>query len=729
MNTDSELTEMSPADLLPLLPRLRGSLQRSVIIFHDDSHKQPADWFELIEQLPYLKSLIVSDDIAATAVDSNTDLVNSSTQQLGAKKVKRLLGEEYDCVLFDARQDFDLDALGVSSGLIRGGGCLILLLPRVSDWQKKSTAFYVHLRGMLLQQPGVFYLQSAMDMKQHVSFPEAEVEEYPQYLPCKTQDQHLLLDELFNAITQQARLCHVLVSGRGRGKSSLLGLLAAKLLQQTTIKIIIMTPARSTADPFFYHLLQQCEGAEAGRSVVYYGESEVVYMAPDALLEDLAKNEVKRAELLLVDEAAAIPQSMLSVLLQRYDKLIFSTTTHGYEGTGRGFVLKFFKQLDQARPEWKKSELHQPVRWQQNDWLEQWIEQLLFLDLQVDQPLPDNFSRNDLQVEQLDPAELVTNQQKLQSVFSLLVTAHYRTRPSDFAYLLDSEDVRLYVLRVNSSIVAVLAINQEGGFTSALSTQVYQGVRRPKGHLLAQTLCFHGGIETAAQLNYARIMRIAVHPEMQRMGLGGSLVDSVIELESRRGMDVIGCSFSAEAGLLEFWRTAGFSLLRIGFSRDHVSASYAVVMGRALSDDGQLLLKRLQARLGRNLPVWLEFFLDDMQGALKTALRELVGENKIDQQAGDFSSSDLEDVISFAEYHRNYAACWPAISCLINHSRILVQELQMNEQEMIYTCMQYANDWPAIVKKAGLSGRGEAERGLRSSLQHLLAIYLRQNKT
>lgn len=721
------MTEISPADLLSLLPRLRGSLQRSVIIFHDDSHKQPEDWFELIDQLPYLKSLIVSDDITATATGGEADRVNNSTQQLSAKKVKRLLGEEYDCVLFDARQDFDLDALGVSSGLIRGGGCLILLLPKVSDWQKKSTAFYVHLRGMLLQQPGVFYLQSAMDMTQQVSFPEAEVEEHPQYLPCKTQDQHLLLDELFSAITQQARLCHVLVSGRGRGKSSLLGLLAAKLLQQMTIKIIIMAPARSTADPFFYHLLQQCEGAEAGRSVVYYGESEVVYMAPDALLEDLAKNEVKRADLLLVDEAAAIPQSMLSVLLQRYDKLIFSTTTHGYEGTGRGFVLKFFKQLDLARPEWKKSELHQPVRWQQNDWLEQWIEQLLFLDLQADQPLPDNFSRNDLQVEQLDPAELVTNQQKLQSVFSLLVTAHYRTRPADFAYLLDSEDVRLYALRVNSSIVAVLAINQEGGFSSALSTQVYRGVRRPKGHLLAQTLCFHAGIETATQLKYARIMRIAVHPQMQRMGLGRSLVDSVIKLESRQGMDVIGCSFSAEVGLLEFWRTAGFSLLRIGFSRDHVSASHAVVMGRALSGEGQLLIKQLLARLGRNLPVWLRLFLTDMQSTLKKALCELVTDHAADQPAEKFSASDLDDVTSFAEYHRNYAACWPAISRLIHHLKMLVDEMPDNEKVLLDACTRYSNDWPAIVKKAGLSGRGEAERGLRNSLRHLLAIYSQQN--
>lgn len=726
LTQDFDLTVLSPADLINLLPQLHSSLQRSVIAFHDDSH-QLVDWFGFVEQLPYLNSLIVSDDISARGLDNSARVRGNTVQLLSAKKVKRLLGEEHDCILFDARAGLDLDALGVVAGLIRGGGCLLLLLPKVSAWQKKTTAYYAHLRRMLLQQPGVFYLQNTTDLLQQVVFPSFEIPDQSQYLPCKTQDQYQLLQDLFSEITQQVRLCRVLVSGRGRGKSSLLGLLAAKLLQTKSIKIIIVAPARSTTDPFFYHLLQQCEAAEAGRSFVSYGESEVVYMAPDALLEELQKGNVNSSDLLLVDEAAAIPQSMLSILLKHYDRLIFSTTTHGYEGSGRGFVLKFFKQLDQSRPEWKKSELHQPVRWQQHDWLEQWIEKLLFLDLQLEPPLPDNFSRHHLQVEQLNTIELVTDQQKLESVFSLLVNAHYRTRPSDFAYLLDCEDVRLYALRVGSVVVAVLAINQEGGFSPALSTQVYRGARRPKGHLLAQTLCFHGGIETAAQLNYARIMRIAVHPQMQRMGLGRCLLDSVIELESRRGMDVIGCSFSAEAGLLEFWRTAGFSLLRTGFTRDHVSASHAVVMGCALSDDGQSLLEHLQSRLGRNLPVWLDHFLADMQASLKVILRELADQNVNHQTKEVFSASDLEDVISFADYHRNYATCWPAISRLVEHCSVLVRDLQKGEQKIIYACTQYANDWPAIVKATALSGRGEAEQRLRSSLQHLLARYSQQS--
>lgn len=726
------MIELKPADLLPLLPQLHGSQQRIVIVCHDNlaspnDHPQAVQWNEFVDKLPYSKSLIVSDSIAVNHEVDGVDHDSHSVQQLSAKKVRRLLGDEYDCVLFDGRDNIDPDALGVVCGLIRGGGFLLLLLPQVSLWQKQMTAFYSHLRNMLRQQPGVFYLTTATDLSQPVKFPASKLQDQAQYLPCKTREQYQLLQALFAEITQQARLCHVLVSGRGRGKSSLLGLLAAKLLHQPAVKIVIVAPARSTADPFFYHLLQQCEGAEKSRSAVRYGESEVIFMAPDALLEELSSKGPDSTDLLLVDEAAAIPQSMLSILLQHYNRLIFSTTTHGYEGTGRGFVLKFFKLLDQFRPGWKKSELHQPVRWQQQDWLEQWIEKLLFLDLQAEPDLPDELSKNKLQVELLDSQELVRDQQKMQSVFSLLVSAHYRTRPSDFAYLLDSEDVRLYALGIDARVLGVLAVNQEGGFSPELSTQVYRGVRRPMGHLLAQTLCFHGGVETAAQLNYARIMRIAVHPDAQRMGFGGFLLESVIKSEYARGMDVIGCSFSAEPALLEFWRKADFSLLRIGFSRDHVSASHALVMGRALTDKARPLFNELQQRLGRNLPIWLKVFLTDIQGDLKNGLYELATEVAGRQSSETFSPIDLQDVISFADYHRNYVACWPAISRFINHLKISVDELPADEWKIVDACLKYADDWSSIVGTLALSGRGEAENRLRSSLRHLLAVYARQD--
>lgn len=136
------------------------------------------------------------------------------------------------------------------------------------------------------------------------------------------------------------------------------------------------------------------------------------FVAPDSLLDELPE-----ADLLLVDEAAAIPLSILAIYLNHYNKLIFSTTTHGYEGTGRGFVLKFYKLLDRKRAGWKKIELQQPVRWQQNDWFEQWIEKLLFLNLQLEDRSRIEVDIHKCYVEQIETASLIEDRQKLESVF------------------------------------------------------------------------------------------------------------------------------------------------------------------------------------------------------------------------------------------------------------------------------------------------------------------------
>ena len=51
-----------------------------------------------------------------------------------------------------------------------------------------------------------------------------------------------------------------------------------------------------------------------------------------------------QAELVVVDEAAAIPITLVKQLLGPY-MVILSSTVHGYEGTGRSLSLKLIQQL------------------------------------------------------------------------------------------------------------------------------------------------------------------------------------------------------------------------------------------------------------------------------------------------------------------------------------------------------------------------------------------------
>jgi len=77
-------------------------------------------------------------------------------------------------------------------------------------------------------------------------------------------------------------------------------------------------------------------------------------------------NEVEPVDLVLIDEAASIPLPLLESFIKQHSRMIFATTEHGYEGSGRGFALRFKKILNEFCPQWKSARLetpcHMPLR-------------------------------------------------------------------------------------------------------------------------------------------------------------------------------------------------------------------------------------------------------------------------------------------------------------------------------------------------------------------------------
>lgn len=69
---------------------------------------------------------------------------------------------------------------------------------------------------------------------------------------------------------------------------------------------------------------------------------------------------------LLIDEAAAIPTPLLQRLIAAFPHVLMTTTVQGYEGTGRGFLLKFCTAL----PDCRIHRLDRPLRWASGDPLE-----------------------------------------------------------------------------------------------------------------------------------------------------------------------------------------------------------------------------------------------------------------------------------------------------------------------------------------------------------------------
>ena len=196
-------------------------------------------------------------------------------------------------------------------------------------------------------------------------------------------------------------------------------------------------------------------------------------------------------EVVFVDEAAIFPVHLLSQLLGKTSRIVFSTTTSGYEGTGQGFRLRFDPILREMYPERRCIRLDTPVRWQPNDPVEAWINRALCLE-----PTSDRFIENNdpIVVSMLDRDELVNDPRQLEIVFSLLVRAHHRTAPSDLQRLLDSPNIRLWTARAGGHLVGVCMVAQEGQLDDAVIQTLFEGKRRPRGHLLSETLVAHAGM-------------------------------------------------------------------------------------------------------------------------------------------------------------------------------------------------------------------------------------------
>ncbi|HRJ51150.1 MAG TPA: GNAT family N-acetyltransferase [Candidatus Thiothrix moscowensis] len=482
---------------------------------------------------------------------------------LPANKAHTLLGQETGALVFDAHSGFDVNAFAAVSGTLRGGGTLYLLTPPLDAWAQYPDPDYRRFLPYPYQAGDVegLFLQRLVGM----------LEEKSPLAPLLQRGGFLQQDAVITII--QSEVPVVLTADRGRGKSAALGMAASQLIGQGK-RVMLTAPSRATVESVFKH-----------------AANPPAFFAPDDLLQTLPK-----ADVLMVDEAAAIPVPLLLQMLQHYPRCVFSTTLHGYEGSGRGFVLRFQKQLDTLAPGWQSIRLHQPIRWPENDPLEHFINQALLLDVDLAPCPPCGGRAGDggerAEYRQLNRDNLAQNEPLLRQLFGLLVTAHYQTRPSDLRQMLDAPNISIHILEQQGIIVAVALLSREGGIDADLTAAIHAGTRRPHGHPIPQTLTFHAKIPQAAQLVCERVMRIAVHPDRQNHGLGAQLLKHLLGFATQGGADYMGVSYAMTPELVRFWERAGFVVARVGHRKDTASGSRSVVQIKALTARATALFNR-----------------------------------------------------------------------------------------------------------------------------------------
>lgn len=648
---------------------------------------------------------------------------------VAARETGSMLGREFTTLVFDAFAGFDVDAFGAAAGTLCGGGLLLLLTPPLDQWPRfpdpehRRIAVYPlppeAVTGRFLQRlvhvirsgAGVAVIEQDRPLP---TLPEVSASPAapPGDGPCRTADQAAAVAALERVVTGHRRRPLVLTSDRGRGKSAALGIAAARLLQAGVRHIVVTAPRPEAVAPVFAHAGRLLPKAHVSAGALRLGDALLEFLPPD----ELCRNPTA-AGLVLVDEAAAIPAPLLAQLLQHHSRIAFATTVHGYEGTGRGFAIRFTRTLDRLTPQWKALHLSDPIRWAAGDPVEAFVFRALALDAGIAED--DDVTRTEaaaVSIERLDRDQLVSDESLLSQLFGLLVNAHYRTRPLDLRHLLDGPNVSVWVARDGAQLVGTALVADEGGLPPELAREVWAGRRRPHGHLLPEALAAHLGLDEAAVLRAARVMRIAVHPAVQGRGIGSRLLTAVRHQAVADGMDFVGTSFGATEELIPFWLAAGYRPVRLSVKRGAASGTHSALLLQSLSAAAAPLADEAQARFRRDLPHLLADPLRDLEPGLAALFLRASGP----RPPAD-PDRDRHELAAFAAGYRLYESCLAPVYDLILATLSSDESvLAPAEQAVVVAKVLQRHDYAAVARLTGLPGRNQVIAALRKAVARCL---------
>lgn len=560
--------------------------------------------------------ILVSENMPSN-LPANTLIINEFS------KIQNLLGQEFETILFDARKGIHLEALAIAAGTLKMNGALIVLL---SNWEKlhfqidedslrwsgsleaiTTPRFIAYFKHCIHKYDfPVLYHQN--DLKFDRTFQQLFVNHNA------TLDQQKTIEQ----ILQKESELYFLTAKRGRGKSALAGLLA----NQLDTKIYLTAPNKSAVN-----------------ILAEFSQKEIIFIAPDALFLAL-QNDPSFSEnaWLFVDEAAMLPIAQLTAFSQHFKHILFTTTIHSYEGTGRGFELKFKQKINRTFSDF---ELIEPLRWSKDDALEAFIDELLLLNVEDDFKQTPYDKSKICQITERSQEEILSS---LSQFYGLMTLAHYRTSPLDLRRLFDANSQRFFTAENEQDLLGAVWALKEGGIEdSSLIEAIQLGTRRPKGNLVPQALCFHSQLQKACTLHSLRISRIAVQPMWQQHGIGTQLIEYITQ---NADLDYLSVSFGYTKELAQFWQKCGFSLVYLGEHLEASSGCYSTIALKGLSAQGIELEKEATQSFQRNMPL---------------SFHPLAQEFNTTSVDWELLDEDWLSLKNFAYFYRTLASALPAI--------------------------------------------------------------------
>ncbi len=630
----------------------------------------------------------------------------ADTSKLPENQARQVLGTEHDVVIYNSWLSFDCDVFAAISGTVRAGGILLLLTPPPANWPEgdKIQKERVAVHGLQLRARSRFlerFCQQLLDTCHDVANPgkntrlrllntadnqiaigqtrnvSLQPNHQPQLNSEARQQQSRLIGEIVSKLGSAQQGCWIVTADRGRGKSAMLGLLAARLICRHTIEndlrinpdkesrtehpgITLTAPSKHSVKilrEFFQAAVEQ-ESQDIGHL------NCLEFIPPDILLQKADKTAV-----LLIDEAAAIPQPVLQSLVSSFPKVVLATTVQGYEGAGRGFAIKFLSFLQQTNITATHYELQLPMRWGAEDPLEDFVNNSLLLNTDIKLPstaAPERgkkqisqtgFTPDELRLQEITQAELQQNEPLLRQLFAILIQAHYQTKPLDLRHILDGNNLRIFAGWQQQSVVAAALVAFEGPLENqALRQQIVKKERRPRGHLTPQLLSQWLLRESVLELQFARIVRIAVHPLYQRLGIGSSMLDqlcSELQSDNRPGNtgnnlyqqpDACCAMFGDHRDLVNFWNKNGFKQVHTSYRRNNSSGRHSTTFVKAFSSAAQTVQRDAE-----------ELFVDNFKHETGNTLPDDNDENSVRHGIDHWKKIDKNIIDAFTNGQRSLA--------------------------------------------------------------------------
>ena len=592
------------------------------------------------------------------------------------KDSSKLLGTTYDMLILDIYHSLQPSDIGKLYGIVRGGGLIFLITPRLEEWKNMINKYHHRLltppfkekdirknfipwfveklkkcKGISIIENGEIikegFYKSKKEERKRIALPEERRFDDIAYKLAITQDQVnfiKLLEELIEKPSPVTAI--VLKANRGRGKSSAIGIslpvLIEKLLEyKRHLRIMLVAPnAKNVKEIFrFAEIIWKKMGYKVNKREK---EGDTIEISIDKALIDywMPVDAIeKHADIIVVDEAASIPPNILLQFIENSNRVIYSSTIHGYEGAGRSFSIRFLKRLKDKKIRVMEFEMEEPIRYSKYDPIEKWAFETLLLDAEAKDIKSIHIEK--LVYEKFDMRNILKEENKIREYFGILILAHYKNNPNDLAILCDAPNQLARALSYNGNIVCSMQIALEGNMSSKDCAKLYYESAMIPGNVIPQIMVRHFRKKKYGIYKGMRIVRIAVHPNLFRQGIGSRALEFVIQEAKKRGMDYIGASFGATVALLKFWLSNGFLPMHMTTSRNEVSAEHSVVVIKPLNNEFEKELKWMKEEFVKRFMYWLIEPLRDLNSNIALAILDAYEGKDIDLDINEYELKRL----------------------------------------------------------------------------------------